>query len=172
MSKDGSRGHAAGEVAMRMRTLQQSIDAFDEAAAALLGLNRTDLRCLDLILATDAMSAGELTTAAKLSPAATTTAIDRLERAGFVARSRDATNRRRVLVSATDAAHAAEREVYGPVSEAGMRALRHYDEDQLAVIGDFLETARRVQEEQTARLKELRDPARSSGRRADRRTGR
>ncbi|MFE0381313.1 MarR family winged helix-turn-helix transcriptional regulator [Streptomyces inhibens] len=151
MSKDDG----ADEVAVRMRMLQQSFDAFDEAAAALLGLNRTDLRCLDLILAKDPMSAGELTTAAKLSPAATTTAIDRLERAGFVTRNRDATNRRRVLVSATEAAHAVEREVYGPVGEAGTMALRRYGKDQLAVIIDFLETAHRVQEEQTARLKGL-----------------
>ncbi|UKY47436.1 MarR family winged helix-turn-helix transcriptional regulator [Streptomyces inhibens] len=143
------------EVAVRMRMLQQSFDAFDEAAATLLGLNRTDLRCLDLILAKDPMSAGELTTAAKLSPAATTTAIDRLERAGFVTRNRDATNRRRVLVSATEAARAAEREVYGPVGEAGTMALRRYGKDQLAVIIDFLETSHRVQEEQTARLKGL-----------------
>ncbi|MCM2576360.1 MarR family transcriptional regulator [Streptomyces meridianus] len=142
-------------IAVRMRMLQQSFDAFDEAAATLLGLNRTDLRCLDLILADDPMSAGELTTAAKLSPAATTTAIDRLERAGFVTRNRDAANRRRVLVAATEAARAAEREVYGPVGEAGIMALRRYGEDQLAVILDFLETARRVQEEQTARLKGL-----------------
>ncbi|MFG2826253.1 MarR family winged helix-turn-helix transcriptional regulator [Streptomyces sp. NPDC048434] len=127
----------------------------DEAAAAVLGLNRTDLRCLDLILAEGSMAAGELTAAAKLSPAATTTAIDRLERAGFVTRSRDAANRRRVLVTATEAARAAEREVYGPVGEAGRRALRQYDERQLAAVLDFLEAARRIQEEQTARLKEL-----------------
>jgi DNA-binding MarR family transcriptional regulator len=151
MSKDDG----VVEVAVRMRMLQQSFDAFDEAAATLLGLNRTDLRCLDLILAKDPMSAGELTTAAKLSPAATTTAIDRLERAGFVTRSRDAANRRRVLVAATEAARAAERKVYGPLGEAGKSALQHYGEEQLAVIIDFLETARRVQEEQTARLKGL-----------------
>lgn len=149
MSKDD----AVGEVAVRMRLLQQSFDAFDEAAAIQLGLNRTDLRCLDLILAQDPISAGELTTAAKLSPAATTTAIDRLERAGFVLRSRDTANRRRVLVTATEAARAAERTVYGPLGEAGASALRRYGEEQLAVIVDFLETARRVQEEQTARLK-------------------
>lgn len=151
MSKDDG----VSEVAARMRLLQQSVDAFDEAAAAWLGLNRTDLRCLDLILAKEPMSAGELTTAAKLSPAATTTAIDRLERAGFVTRSRDAANRRRVLVAATEAARAAEREVYGPLGKAGMSALRRYGEEQLAVIIDFLETARRVQEEQTARLQGL-----------------
>ncbi|MGA5193985.1 MarR family winged helix-turn-helix transcriptional regulator [Streptomyces exfoliatus] len=151
MSKDDG----VREVAVRMRLLQQSFDAFDKAAATRLGLNRTDLRCLDLILAKDPMSAGELTTAAKLSPAATTTVIDRLERAGFVTRSRDAANRRRVLVAATEAARTAEHEVYGPLGEAGTSALRRYSEEQLAVITDFLETARQVQEDQTTRLKGL-----------------
>ncbi len=59
------------------------------------------------------------------------------------------------MVAATEAARAAERKVYGPLGEAGKSALQHYGEEQLAVIIDFLETARRVQEEQTARLKGL-----------------
>ncbi|MGW0556882.1 MarR family transcriptional regulator [Streptomyces sp. NPDC002926] len=159
-------------VAQQLRSLQQSFDAFDEAAAARLGLNRTDLRCLDLVLGAGQraggeraggegpggegpageLSAGELSAALKLSPAATTTVIDRLERAGLVTRSRDAANRRRVLVTATDAARVAEAEVYLPVGAAGAEALSRYDEDQLATILDFLQAARQVQEGQVARL--------------------
>ncbi|MGW7488281.1 hypothetical protein [Streptomyces sp. NPDC054786] len=63
--------------------------------------------------------------------------------------------RGRGAVCTTEAARAAEREVYGPVGEAGRRALRQYDEQQLAAVLGFLEAARRVQEEQAARLKEL-----------------
>ncbi|MFC4609347.1 MarR family winged helix-turn-helix transcriptional regulator [Streptomyces maoxianensis] len=139
-------------VAQQLRSLQQSFDAFDEAAAGRLGVNRTDLRCLDLVLGAGELSAGELSAALKLSPAATTTVIDRLERIGLVVRSRDAANRRRVLVTATDAARAAEAEVYVPVGVAGAEALSRYDEEQLATILDFLQTARQVQEGQAARL--------------------
>ncbi|WP_328677283.1 MarR family transcriptional regulator [Streptomyces sp. NBC_00322] len=139
-------------VAQQLRSLQQSFDAFDEAAAARLGVNRTDLRCLDLVLGSGELSAGELSTALKLSPAATTTVIDRLERIGLVVRSRDAANRRRVLVTATDTAREAEAEVYVPVGTAGAEALSRYDEEQLATILDFLQTARQVQEGQAARL--------------------
>ncbi|WP_327323944.1 MarR family transcriptional regulator [Streptomyces sp. NBC_01210] len=149
-------------VAQQLRLLQQSFDAFDEAAAARLGVNRTDLRCLDLVLGAGErsdgegsgaeLSAGELSAALKLSPAATTTVIDRLERAGLVTRSRDAANRRRVLVTATDSARAAEAEVYLPVGAAGAEALSRYDEDQLATILNFLQAARQVQEGQAARL--------------------
>jgi DNA-binding MarR family transcriptional regulator len=140
------------EIAMQLRLLQQSFDVFDEAAATRLGLNRTDLRCLDVVLGGGPLPAGELSTALKLSPAATTTVIDRLERPGLVSRTRDPGNRRRVLVAATDAARAAEAEIFAPVGQAGARALQRYDAQQLTVILDFLHTALRVQKEQIARV--------------------
>ena len=149
MSKDG----LVRDVALQLRLLQQSFDAFDEAAASRLGLNRTDLRAMDLVLASSGpLSAGQLTSALKLSPAATTTVIDRLERAGLVSRTRDDQNRRRVLVTPTDAARIVEQDIYLPVGAAGARALRRYNRDQLATILDFLQTARQVQEDQMARL--------------------
>ncbi|MFB4270518.1 MarR family winged helix-turn-helix transcriptional regulator [Nonomuraea sp. GTA35] len=151
MSKSG----VIGEIAMELRQLQQSFDAFDEAAAARLGLNRTDLRCLDVVLGEGPVAAGRISAALKLSPAATTTVIDRLERAGMVSRSPDPGNRRRVLVAATDAARSAEAEIFVPVGRAGAEALRAYGADALAVILDFLRTARRVQEEQAARVRTL-----------------
>ncbi|MFF4415796.1 MarR family winged helix-turn-helix transcriptional regulator [Streptosporangium sp. NPDC001559] len=147
-----SKRDVIGEIATELRRLQQSFDAFDEAAAARLRLNRTDLRCLDVVLAEGPVPAGALSLALKLSPAATTTVIDRLERAGMVTRSTDPENRRRVLVSATDAARSAEAEIFVPVGRAGARALGEYEPDQLAVILDFLRTARRAQEDQTARV--------------------
>lgn len=148
MSKDG----VLGSIAVELRALQRSFDAFDEATAERLGLNRTDLRCLDLVLGGEPLAAGELSTALHLSPAATTTVIDRLERAGYVARARDAVNRRRVLVAPTPAARAVEDEIFRPVGVAGANALRRYDDGQLTTILDFLQTARRVQEEQATRL--------------------
>ncbi|MEU7926021.1 MarR family transcriptional regulator [Micromonospora sp. NPDC049801] len=148
-----SKHELVGLVAAELRLLQQSFDAFDEAAAATLKLNRTDLRALDLLLAGEGcLSAGELSQALKLSPAATTTVMDRLERTGFANRISDPNNRRRVLVAATDAARAAERDIYAPVGVAGAQALAEYSLDQLATILHFLQTARHVQEDQATRI--------------------
>ncbi|GAA1867200.1 MarR family transcriptional regulator [Asanoa iriomotensis] len=149
MSKDD----AIRDVAMQLRLLQQSFDAFDEAVAGRLGLNRTDLRALDLVLASSGpLSAGELTNALRLSPAATTTVIDRLEQADMVSRTRDLQNRRRVLITPTDRARVVEQDIYHPVGVAGARALRRYTADQLAMILSFLQVARAVQDDQAARL--------------------
>ncbi len=140
---------------MGIRLLQQSFDAFDEAAAARLGLNRTDLRCLDIVLAAEPRPAGQLSAALELSPAATTTVIDRLERAGLVSRTRDPGDRRRVLVAPTDKARAAEAEIFAPVGRAGAEALARYGPAELAVINDFLATARAVQRDQIDRVRTL-----------------
>ncbi|WP_280211968.1 MarR family winged helix-turn-helix transcriptional regulator [Nocardia cyriacigeorgica] len=148
MSKD----EQIGAIGHHLRLLQQSFDTFDEAAAARLGLNRTDMRCLDLVLERGPIAAGELSVALRLSPAATTTVIDRLVRAGFATRAQDPDNRRRVLVTATDAAHAVDAEIFRPVGMAGARALSRYDEETLAVILDFLRTALDVHREQTRLL--------------------
>ncbi|MCW3815161.1 MarR family transcriptional regulator [Micromonospora sp. DR5-3] len=147
-----SKSDLAYRVAREIRLLQQSFDAFDEAAAARIGVNRTDLRALDVVLGAGPVTAGELAAELRLSPAATTTVIDRLERAGLVARTRDADNRRRVLVEATESARAAERTIYRPVGEAGLRALARYDSGQLETILDFLSTARIVQQEHAERV--------------------
>jgi DNA-binding MarR family transcriptional regulator len=152
------------EVAVQVRLVQRSFDAFEEAAAARLRLNRTDLRALDIVLAGQPLTAGDLATALNMSPAATTTVIDRLERAGFVVRSRDASNRRRVMVVATDTARAAEKDVYLPIGAAGAEALQRYDTNQLVTILDFLRTTRRIQDDQIARISTQPDStARRSG---------
>ncbi|GIF11889.1 DNA-binding MarR family transcriptional regulator [Actinoplanes teichomyceticus] len=151
-----------GLVATHLRLLQRAADAFDEAVAAALGINRTDLRALDLLLGNDTpVSAGELSDALRLSPAATTTVIDRLQRAGLADRIPDPHNRRRVLVAATNTARDAENRIYAPVGVAGSEALGRYTHEQLATIVDFLRVARRVQEEQASRLAgtEARQPA-------------
>ncbi|MFX0579681.1 MarR family winged helix-turn-helix transcriptional regulator [Nocardia nepalensis] len=146
MSKD----EIIGEIGMQLRLLQESFDAFDEAVAARLGLNRTDTRCLDVVLGRGPLAAGELSAQLGLSPAATTTVIDRLVRAGFVTRTQDPSNRRRVLVEATAAAHATSDEIFGPVAQAGAKALARYDSNQLSLILDFLHTALEIHQAQTA----------------------
>src|SRR5438132_89674 len=103
-----------------MQEYQRAVDTLDQRAADRLGLNRTDLRCLDLIFSAAApLSPGELATAAGLTTGGVTTAIDRLERAGYATRRRDPNDRRRVTVRPTPLAERAVGEIYGPVAADG-----------------------------------------------------
>jgi DNA-binding MarR family transcriptional regulator len=131
---------------------QQATDAVDEAVAARLGVNRTDLRCLGVVLGRGALTAGQLAEAAGLSRGATTTAIDRLERAGYVRRTRGDRDRRSVRVVVTPLAEARADELYGPIGRAGRAELERYGDAELALLADFLRRGRELQMAHVARI--------------------
>jgi DNA-binding MarR family transcriptional regulator len=127
------------------RRYQQGTDALDQAASELLGINRTDARCIDIVLQRGRVTAGELAFAAGLSPGAATTAIDRLERAGFARRVRDPEDRRRVIVEPTERIAELAEEVYGPLRDGGAVLMQRFSERQLAAITKFFEGAADLQ---------------------------
>lgn len=144
------------EVGKAVQAYQRATDGFDDAVGRLLGLNPTDLRCLDWLTA-GPMTAGELAQAAGLSSAATTTLIDRLEHKGYVTRERDGIDRRKVYIQLTREAEARLGELYGPLATKGGNLLEAFNEDELARIGKFLEEATSLVEDQRRRVR-LRQP--------------
>lgn len=136
--------HAAlrDRLAMQIRRYQREVDEFDQAAAEALGVNRTDLRCLDLLL-DGPHSAKRLAERAHLSPAATSTVIDRLIRAGYVTRERDAADRRAVSVRPTATFGERVREIFGPYAEQAAGSLEEFTADEIAVLIRFFEQAAR-----------------------------
>ena len=103
-------------------------DRFDHAVADALGVNRTDMRCMDMLEREGPLPAGRLAEAAGLTSGAMTTALDRLERAGFVRRVRDREDRRRVLVELTPEAGRVTTEFYSEhaaMSERSTSATTH-----------------------------------------------
>jgi DNA-binding MarR family transcriptional regulator len=69
-----------------------------QVSADRIGINATDLNCLNLVALTGSMTAGELARATGLTTASITGVLDRLEEGGFVRRERDPHDRRRVIV--------------------------------------------------------------------------
>lgn len=152
---------------------QRATDGFDDAVGRRLGLNATDLRCLDW-LTERAMSAGGLAEATGLSSAATTTLLDRLERKGYVRRERDTVDRRKVLVALTPHGRELIGDLYGPLAREGERLLARFSDDQLAMIRDFLVEATELVDRHRARLRGSREgdePGRADGSRASKAVG-
>jgi DNA-binding MarR family transcriptional regulator len=143
------------EVAWAIARFQNASDLVDEAAAQHVGVNRTDLRCLGLLNAHGPMTAGRLGAAAQLSPGATTVAIDRLERAGYVRRVRAGGDRRSVLVELTLEARTRIEEIYGPVGRVGMERLARYSDAELQLLHEFLAEGYHLQVEQAARIRDM-----------------
>lgn len=141
------------EVREAFRLNGQAGDAMDQAAAEFLGIHRTDTRLLDVLQMKGRMSAGELAKAGQLSPGAVTAALDRLERAGYVRRVRDAKDRRRVLVEVTDRLEKLTWELYGPLATSGDAMLRDLTEEHLTIMRDVMREAARLQMEQADRVR-------------------
>ena len=139
---------------MEARLQQNAYDRFEEAAAEYFGINRTDMLCLDVLDRTGQMTAGGLARETGLTTGAVTAMLDRVEKAGYVRRLPDPSDRRRVLVELTDKARQATREVYGSLADA-VPEFDRYTDEQLMLIRDFLRLGSDLLVVQAARVQEL-----------------
>lgn len=115
---------------------------YSQAVAERLGINSTDLECLDLILLRGPVTAGALADATGLTTGAITGVIDRLERAGFARRTRDHDDRRKVLVKAEPLVFDRIVPLFEPMQRAALAALAPYRDDELALLLDFFTRVR------------------------------
>jgi DNA-binding MarR family transcriptional regulator len=104
-----------------------------------LGLGPTDLKCLDAARDERQLTPGRLAEITGLSTSATTAALDRLERRGFIKRSRDEHDRRRVFVLSTGQHESETARLFAPLAAATAQILDHYTVEQLRLIADFLD---------------------------------
>jgi DNA-binding MarR family transcriptional regulator len=112
-----------------------------DTVARLVGLNSTDLECLDLLEMAGPTTAGRLAEHAGLTTGAMTAVIDRLERAGFARRLRDPEDRRCVRVEALPRNFRHIAGLYRRLAESTARLHEHYDDRQLALVVDYLTRA-------------------------------
>ena len=78
-----------GQVAGGLRALSTEIDRLDQAAADRYGLNRTDMRALDILGRAGPLAPTALARLLGFTTGGITTVLDRLERAGYIRRRPD-----------------------------------------------------------------------------------
>ena len=143
------------ELGNEVRANQRATDVVDDLVCDLLGVNRTDARCLDILEQDGSMSAGALAQASRLTTGAITAVIDRLERAGYARRVSDPSDRRRVLVEVTDKASEAANELMAePMRELYLPLAGRYSDDELRLIIEFTREGRELQERHSEWLRE------------------
>jgi DNA-binding MarR family transcriptional regulator len=140
------------ELPRALRAFLSASDAFDEALGRVLGLNPTDLRCVDLLDQYGTMTAGALAEVAGLSTGAVTFLLDRLERAGFVRRVRDLEDRRRVLVELVPLARDQILGLHAGLIEAWRTSAQRFSATELEGIVTFLREGAKLYESQVPAL--------------------
>jgi DNA-binding MarR family transcriptional regulator len=136
---------------------QSAVDDFDREMARILGVNSTDLRCLEALVTepeaefTPRVIADRL----NLTTGSVTTMLDRLERAGYVTRERHTRDRRKVIVRATPEVIQRSWTMIGPMLEDGHTDVTaHFTAEELGVVERFLDRATQLQKKHVQRLKE------------------
>ena len=142
-------------IGRKVQAFQDATDEVDEAVAGRLRLNRTDLRCLSVLSQAGAASASALADAAGLTRGAMTTALDRLEAAGFVRRVRGQQDRRSVRIEMTARAMREVQMLYGPLAAAGSALLQKYTIQELAAVLKYLEDGQQLQRAHAQRIRTL-----------------
>jgi DNA-binding MarR family transcriptional regulator len=141
-----------GELIEVNRAYQSAVEKMDEAFCKLMNVNRTDGRCLDVIDQRPGITAGELAVAVGLSPGAVTTVLDRLEKRGFVTRTRDPEDRRRVTLRLTPEANRLAWEAYGPLGEMGGPFIQEISDEELKAIIRFLRSGTEINQTRADQL--------------------
>ncbi|HLY32248.1 MAG TPA: MarR family transcriptional regulator [Ktedonobacterales bacterium] len=127
---------------------------FHQAVAQRLGLNMTDLKCLDLARGETQLTPGRLAELTGLTTAAVTSILDRLEHARFVRRERDPNDRRKILVRPLSERAEEVACLFVPLDQALARLFEQYTTEELAFLDKFAIQVGQILQQETARLRE------------------
>jgi DNA-binding transcriptional ArsR family regulator len=146
---------AFGTAVRRTSSLMQLVS---QAAADQIGINATDLNCLNILSFSGHMTAGELARATGLTTASITGVADRLEEAGFVRRERDARDRRRVVIRLVlERALSDIAPVFLPMVRALQDVAGRYTDDELQLIVGFYGRMEQVFRDHLALLRDAQE---------------
>lgn len=130
---------------------QDATQRFDEEVGAMFQLGPAERLCLSF-LTSGPQTASAIARATRLTPAAVTSLIDRLETRNFVRRLPDPHDRRKVLVEAADATFALIERAYAPLAAAGAEALGKRSIDELRLLTAAIEEMLAIQNRMTEEL--------------------
>lgn len=126
---------------------------FHQRVGQLLGVNATDMKCLDVIAIDGSASPSALAQRTGLSTGATTAMIDRLERARLVERRPHPEDRRGTVVILSRKATRELPPLFASLSRAMEAATSTYSEAELETLVDFFDKAGALWTKEREKLK-------------------
>ena len=143
-----------GRLMLAMRRSSAAGVLHGQAIAKRVGVNSSDLECLDLIILNGPSTAGDIARHTGLTSGAVTGLIDRLEKLGLVERIDDPGDRRKVLVRVREDKIAPIAALFTPLEKTMHALLAGYSREELNTLLDFSE---RASEYLLGRVAELND---------------
>jgi DNA-binding MarR family transcriptional regulator len=156
-SPQTQRAEIIGALTTSMRqTMVETVLLF-ELLAQHIGINATDMQCLNILDFEGPVPAGRLAELTGLTTGAITTTIDRLEKGGFVERVRDPRDRRRVIVRQLSSTREGF-EIFHTIYQLWVEHCAAYSDQELAIVLDFLNKTHPKNRDLIGRLEEKKVP--------------
>lgn len=131
------------DVMRSLRLYVGAVETYIAAASHARHLHRTDLTALSIVMDQShrgvPVTPGVLSRAVKLSASATTSMIDRLEKAGHVVRATHPDDRRSVVIELTERAEETGDHLFRPLADATETIMSSYTPEQLQLVVRFLD---------------------------------
>jgi DNA-binding MarR family transcriptional regulator len=128
---------------------------FAKAVADRAGISASDMDCMDFLNLEGRMTAGRLAELTGLTTGAITGVIDRLEKAGYVRRERDESDRRKVFIAVVPETAARIGRLYVPMQQSMQKVWSRYSEEELRLLLRFADDGYKGVLEATEALKGL-----------------
>ena len=145
-----------GELARELRQFTGLSATFFRAASARAGMTVTDMQVIDMLDSAGPTTAGQLADLTGLTTGAITGMLNRLEEAGLVRRERDPNDGRRVIVRLVPDKEEMHKvgSIFDSPGKAWSEIASHYDEEQLALLLEFLKRSSKIYRKEIIRLRE------------------
>jgi DNA-binding MarR family transcriptional regulator len=127
---------------------------FNQAVADRVGMHATDLQCLSLLtIEPGPVTTGQLAELTGLTSGSASRLVDRLVKAGYVRRKRDAADRRRVLVIPVRQAIRKVGAIWDSLGPAWSEMFDGYTADELALLIRHMRRTTELSRRQVERLR-------------------
>ncbi|MEU6370101.1 MarR family transcriptional regulator [Streptomyces sp. NPDC046931] len=156
---DSRRSRLYEELSFESRRHLAAYVLFNQAVAEHLGMHATDVQCLSLLTARpEPLTVKQIAEMTGLTTGSATRLVDRLERGGYVVRTPDRRDRRRVLVTTVPERIARVTAVWDELGQAWQALLDEHTEDELEVITRHMRRAQDLSHAQMRRLRSMPKP--------------
>jgi DNA-binding MarR family transcriptional regulator len=134
LSRTKARAVLLQELQNGMRKASAQGTMFAKAVADCAGISSSDMDCMDFLNFEGRITAGRLAELTGLTTGAITGVIDRLEKAGFVRRERDESDRRKVFIVPVPERMMEIGRLYGPLQRAMHKQGDGYTDAELKLL--------------------------------------
>lgn len=143
-----------GELQESLRRANALGVLFGHEVAQRVELNHTDMECLDILTMTGPITAGRLAEVTGLTTGAITGLVDRLEERGYVHRSKDPRDRRRVIIVPNT--EAMERDIdpyYASLAQRMREVVEQFSDEEVELLLEFSRASSQVTLDEIAHLR-------------------